>query len=106
MRITKADILGITLTLLFASVIVSLISSEDDHNNNWNGAVDRQSAVAGSECTAYHKPTGRRLTVVQVTIERGGIMERYKVKEYGGSTFYAEAFTDLKCKSIFDNLFN
>ncbi len=104
---TYASLFGV----LIMSVLLGVSSMSEDelsffnsdtnyhHGNNWNGDVDRGYQIAEGGCTAFHKPSRERLTLVKSTMQRGGIMVLYKVKEFGGnSSFYATSFTDFECK--------
>jgi hypothetical protein len=87
------------LTVVALATMFSPDKPEYVKFHNWNGERTKQLQVAsGEDCSALHKPTSSRLTIENITMERGDIMVRYHVKEHDGRWYYAKAFTDFNCK--------
>ena len=111
--------LGVNLTSTSASGTVAIATTSQTSNTvaysnkedrDEYGSIDGQSPLERFELVAKSNAgdchatftrslsRGNEATVLKTTYERGGLMERYYIKEQGGRWYYASHFSAVRCK--------
>jgi len=93
-----------------ASQPATSIAYTKKSDRNEYGSIDGQSPLERYELVAKSNAgdchatftrslsRGNEATVLKTTYERGGLMERYYIKEQGGRWYYASHFSAVRCK--------
>lgn len=97
---------AIATTAQSSTTIAYTKKSERDEYGSIDGQspLERFELVAKSNAGDCHATFTRSLsrgneaTVLKTTYERGGLMERYYIKEQGGRWYYASHFSAVRCK--------